>query len=481
MIPSSDSKLIGETFAPSLAAVIWLAVYLFSTKIAFGSIYLFSSAFVVSLFLFHFGLVLQDGFGLLQVKDWLGPLGAWAVRAAWYTNIALSCIGIGLSIYLMRYKAKRPPSPELVERAFSQNRAWLYDQGIGLLLASALLLALSFATMGNIFALSRLELFHLSDTRFISVFSMMAPSAAIAMVIAAQSRSQKRTAYIAAALILLFFLLSGQRTTALFPLLTGIILWVKCGRRINPMLAGATLFAVLLLIPLIGYLRTLGTLGEIASVDAIAEATEVVDLRDSFGEMGGSIGPLMYTIMLIPEEESYRYGRTYLSYLLDVIPNIGLTADYSTSRAAAAEKIRGGATEEALFEMQAGDWATYHIIREQFEAGGGAGYSGVAEPYFNFGLIGILVFFIAMGAFLGQFECVPLLLHRYWFLFASTIFWHVLPIVRNGLAVFTKPAVFTLIVLLIWKFVRPYVPISKPRQPKRRKSAAVSSPDSADL
>ena len=69
----------------------------------------------------------------------------------------------------------------------------------------------------------------------------------------------------------------------------------------------------------------------------------------------------------------------------------------------------------------------------------------------DFNLIGILVFFIAMGVFLGRIECIPLLLHRNWFLFASMIFWHLLPTVRNGLAVFTKPAVFTLIVLLIWK------------------------------
>jgi oligosaccharide repeat unit polymerase len=453
-IEAEDSVLLGKTFAPSLVAVVWVVVYLFTSYRIFGTLYLFASAYVVCLFVFHYGLLIQDGFGFIHIYRWEGPMGPWAVRAGWYANLALACLGIGIAAYGLANRMLKMPPQQTVNLIGRQNMVWLYDLGIGLSLASLLLLLGSFANYGNLLALTRLELFHLSDTRFISVFSMVSPSAATALVLGASTRRQRRWAFWAAAFVLVFFLMSGQRSSVLFPLLAAAIAWVKIGHRIPPMLAGIAVLITLLIIPVIGTLRSLGTYGDILNADSIEMAAESASISLALGEMGGSIGPLMYTLKIIPDEESYRYGSTYLSYLLDVLPNVGFTSDRSTSRAAVLEILRSQGKEKALQAMNVGDWASFHIIPEQFALGGGAGYSGVAEPYFNFGLVGVLLYFGLLGVFLGRLDSLPIFLYRNWLVFSVLVYWHLLPTVRNGFAVFSKPAVFTLIIVVTWLLVR---------------------------
>lgn len=456
-IGANDSALRGATFAPSLVAVIWLVCYLLASYRVFGTPYLFATAYVICLFVFHFGLLIQDGFGLVKVAVWLGPMGAWAVRAGWYANLAFACLGTGMSAYALGHRAREMRAPAVLNLA-QQNLAWLYDIGIGLLLASMILFLGAVATYGNLLALTRLELFHFSDTRFISVFSMMVPSAATALLVAARTKRQRRLSYAVTIFVVAFFLLAGQRTAAFFPIVAAAVVWVKTGRRINPLLAGTAILGALLVIPVVGYLRTLGTYADITNMEAIEKAADYADIGAAFREMGGSIGPLMYTLMLVPEEEPYRFGSTYLSYILASLPNVGFQADASTSRAAVIAILRSQGEQKALLRMNPGDWASYHIIPEQFVAGGGSGYSGVAEPYFNFGVVGILVFFIGLGVLLGKVDCTPVVMSRKWLVFVATIYWHLLPTVRNDFSVFVKPAVFTLIVIFIWLVVRRFLP-----------------------
>jgi hypothetical protein len=56
------------------------------------------------------------------------------------------------------------------------------------------------------------------------------------------------------------------------------------------------------------------------------------------------------------------------------------------------------------------------------------------------------------------------------------LFWHLLPTVRNGLGIFIKPAVFTLIVLLLWKLARRFVPASTPRTVVSRVTTPTRAP-----
>jgi oligosaccharide repeat unit polymerase len=455
-ISTDLAELKGGTLAPSVAALIWLACYLFTSYLAFGTPYLFASAYIFCLFVFHFGLLIQDGFGFVTMynRDWLG---AWVFRAGWYADLALACIGTGFSAYTLKNPGRNVPPLDIAYGVARQNLAWLYQQGLGLLLAAALLLVATILMKGNILGFTRMELLFSGDTRLTGVFSMFAPAAVTAMVVASQTRAQRRLAYVAAVLTFLLFLLLGQRSTAMFPLMVGVVVWAKTGRKINPMVAGAAIVATLLVIPVVGYLRTLGTYGEITNGAAISIASEHSEIAAAFREMGGSIGPLIYTLKLIPAEESYRYGNSYLDYMGYLIPNLGLSPDLSHTREDA--RINSQPTKQALWNLRPGDWASFHMIRDQFEKGGGAGFSAVAEPYFNFGLAGVLIFFVSLGLFLGSLDCKALLLNRNWLLFGALMFWSLVNTVRNDFGTFVKPAAFILIALGIWKFVRRFVPL----------------------
>ena len=76
-----------------------------------------------------------------------------------------------------------------------------------------------------------------------------------------------------------------------------------------------------------------------------------------------------------------------------------------------------------------------------------------------------------LGIFLGRLDCTPLILYKNWLIFGVLIYWHLLPTVRNGFAVLTKPAVFTLIVFFIWLLFRRFFPASTPRGKVRSRTA----------
>ncbi|MEZ5565058.1 MAG: hypothetical protein R3F24_05860 [Gammaproteobacteria bacterium] len=174
------------------------------------------------------------------------------------------------------------------------------------------------------------------------------------------------------------------------------------------------------------------------------------------GEMGGSIGPLIYSLMLIPAEESYRYGSTYRKPFMDLVPNIGFTPDASTSRATAAANLSSGPTQQALFEMMPGDWASYQIIRDQFFSRWWGRVQRSCRTVLQFRTAWCAGLFHLLGVLLGRWACnnTP---SAYWLVFAVVIYWHLLPTVRNDFSVFLKPAAFALIILAIWKLVGRFV------------------------
>jgi oligosaccharide repeat unit polymerase len=115
-------------------------------------------------------------------------------------------------------------------------------------------------------------------------------------------------------------------------------------------------------------------------------------------------------------------------------------------------------------ELEPSDWAAWKIIPDTFVAGAGTGFSAVAEPYFSFGYVGVIVWFVLLGAFLAKMDLVDVRLNYYWLVFAALFFWHLLAICRNSFGVFTKPSGLTLAVIAIWIVVRAFTPFrSRPR------------------
>ena len=340
----------------------------------------------------------------------------------------------------------------------ARNLARLRNLGIGLCFACLVALVIGLAQVGNLLQYSRNQLFFSGmDIRGIALFNWFGPSAATAMVITARTPRQRRWSYVLGALALAIYLLSGNRSMALFPLLVGVVIWVKSGRRFPLPLAAGVALAAILIIPVIGALRTMGAYDKVSFSD-VSKSSERASVSSALAELGGSAGVLAVTLQYVPAEDPFRYGRTYLVYLRQMIPNIGGSTDISESpRAILAES---GSVSAALQRFSPSIWATVRVlgVESALYGGQGVGFSGIAEPYFNFGFIGVVVFFLGVGVVFARMEARNLLLQYRWLVFAALFYWPFIGTVRNEFGTFTKPASFILICLGVWWLVRRFTP-----------------------
>jgi oligosaccharide repeat unit polymerase len=330
--------------------------------------------------------------------------------------------------------------------------AWAYWDGVGLLLASGLFLGLSIATVGNLLAYSRADFFKgVGDTRGLGVFLMIFPSALALMVLGARRRVGKWVAVIMAFAGFVLVMLSGYRTTAVYPLIIGAIIWTKCKRRIPlPLVAGGILIVVLGL-SFVGVLRQLGPYDSL-NEKTVKTSLDQTSVKDTvlLGQTGGL---LAHVLRLVPREDPYRYGMTYLVGLIDAIPNIGLQIGKS-KRAEVKNTVAIG--YDKFQTLPPSDWLTYRVAPWAFDLGQGVGFTTIGEAYLNFGTIGVIGFFALVGFLLGKLDQIDLLHHPDWFVFASAFLWHFVRTVRDDLSNFTKPALFTLIILAIWRISRKF-------------------------
>lgn len=449
-----------DTFGVSVAALGWLVIYLVSTTWAFGTVYLLTTAYVIPLVLFHFGLMAQDGFGFVSVEDFHGHMGHWMTLAGWYTNVALGCLGLGFAGAALLSHRTGTMTRESATSIAQRNLDRLRNLGIGLLLASGVFLAIGITQVGNILNYDRNTLFWSGmDIRGIGVFVSVLPTAAMALVISAQTRGAKRWSYALGAVTAVLFLLSGNRSTVYFPLLVGAVLWVKSGRRIPMPVAAGTVLLTLLMIPVLAVLRSEHKYGDI-SVHALVESSSQASIGSALDELGGSVATLATTLEAIPAQEPYRFGASYLGYLKSILPNVGLTQDLSKTDNAL---IQQDDVEKGVLQLSPAEWASLKIlgIDDAMYQHAGVGFSAVAEPYFNFGLAGVVAYFVLLGVFLARMERSPLLLEYPWLVFASLYYWFFLETVRNQFGDFTKPASFVASSVLIWILVRPLTPFAR--------------------
>ena len=85
--------------------------------------------------------------------------------------------------------------------------------------------------------------------------------------------------------------------------------------------------------------------------------------------------------------------------------------------------------------------------------GEGVGFTAIGEPYLNFGLPGVIAFFLALGYLLGRLDQVNLLERPGLLVFASAILWHLIQTVRDDFSNFIKPMLFTYVFLLCWRLM----------------------------
>jgi oligosaccharide repeat unit polymerase len=105
-------------------------------------------------------------------------------------------------------------------------------------------------------------------------------------------------------------------------------------------------------------------------------------------EAGGSMWPLVITAERIESgAEALWLGRSYRQGAEHMLLNV-------SSRRSAHDTT----------DLYPNAWATQLADPWLFEQGGGIGFSAVAEPYLNFGVAGVVVFFLLLGLFIGSCE-----------------------------------------------------------------------------
>ena len=83
----------------SVVSLITLGGFFVFSLLLFRTPYLFTSAYMLALSLFHLGITIPESFGFMEVEGWhSGAFVKWLEQAGWYTVLALACIGVGFSL-----------------------------------------------------------------------------------------------------------------------------------------------------------------------------------------------------------------------------------------------------------------------------------------------------------------------------------------------------------------------------------------------
>jgi hypothetical protein len=431
----------------SAGCLVWYLVFVGTCLRRLGTAYSLSNIYILGLGVFHLGLIVPVGLGIFSVP--FITQDTWYERAGWYTALALGCFGAGFALSLR--STSRHAMAAIVDQNARRTLDAMRFYGFGLLLAAAAGVVLMVNQLGNIFQYARLDLFSgAGDMRGFSLFTYTFPSAGLLLLIGARRNAH----YLIAALVCVtgfaLFMATGYRTLALFPLLTGAVIWRRTGRKIPVWLALGGAAFVLIAIPAILELRSSATTLSSISAQSVGTAFGKANAADTFKELGSSVGVLAKALERVPATDPYRYGMSYVQAAAEMVPNLSAQSRLWDRDIVLSKS--GAARDEALRTTGLSTWISYYILGDiSFSLGYGAGFTAIGEPYVNFGLLGVVVFFGALGFALGRLDQKPLLEHAGWLLFACVAFWHFTNTVRNDLPNFTKPLAFIYVCLFIWR------------------------------
>ena len=453
----------GWAKSASYSFLLWGAVFVLLSRAHYRTTYLYSNAYLLCLALFHYGLVLQMGFGV-DVPGWdTGDFSISLAKAVWLVNVAFASFGMGFGLSTLGVRT-RYIDVGVARAKIVENKKALYWSGLGMLAASGIFMVMAIAAYGNIFTYERHEIFRSSaDSRGWGLFTMVFPGAAALLFFGASNRVQFLVGVTVSTIAVLFFMITGYRSAALFAILAAVITWIKIGRKIPLPIALGILFVAGLSVSISGYLRNTGAYNEIDAQD-FKNSYDQASVAD-VASLGQTVGIVAHSMDRVPEEFPYRWGGSYWRYVKATIPNIGFTIDADTGRYAAKNRL--SEDKLAIYKLSPSDWMTYEILPNHYDLGQGVGYSGIAEPYINFGVPGVVFFFAVVGWALGRFDLQRISFNIYHILFAACFFRLLLPTVRNDFSNFTKPTSFCLIILVIWWLCSKY--FLNRRLPKRLK------------
>lgn len=372
----------GDPFAVLVTGAVLLASLLFSR---FGLKLPFSTApmlYLVLLGLFHLGLVVPWVLGVYDINrmPWFNPYGL--SRALALISYSILAYQFGL---LAALRSEPFSNDLLIERNLHLENPKLFATGNYIFIFGVIMFVLGLIQLdpSGYYKLTYSDTFRLraeSDPRLFGT-GMTFASIGLCMAVAGASKQRLRLTLFSAAFWALMLFYLGFRGPALIACLIVYAVALKKGTafpRWFPWLASAFL---LIAIPIMGVVR------DKPLNDRSFESS--LNILDAPAEMGQSIRPLVETEAAIGPSD-YRHGKTYLSALKAIIPNLALRWEAPAT--------------ESLEDLAPSHWITAIVEPWTYKNYGGIGFSAIAEPYMNFGVAGVLGYFFLLAYALVRLE-----------------------------------------------------------------------------
>ncbi len=411
-----------------LALLTWTAAIAYIASCARTRPVVLSLVYIVTLGLFHLGLVVPVLFGL-EPRVWPNWLDSDCVaRALNICGVAFAFFASGVGLAMLR----RHHSGVDCRQTHT-----FQDQSVAekvLLLGGIVVAILGFVMLGlairrlNLFALSYLGYFAVQQQEGTRLFGVGFLLALPGVLIAAVGANKRQIGYIALswALVLSPLFFFGFRFHLFLPLVCLLIIWHRKDRRRSLQAMCIAALLGILVLPTIKIMRATGA----PFLEVVGSAT----ILDGLMEMGGSLYPLVLTVENITGStpRAYWYGRSYLMALrrlsLRWRPHRGFEG-FSPTR-----------------------WVTGQTRPWTSAKPTSLAYSGVAEPYLNFGRPGVIAFFLMLGFLLTWSESFSRQ-KPYFTAFLMCAFAGLLWTTRNDFVNFVRPAILAFLLVYAIKLI----------------------------
>jgi oligosaccharide repeat unit polymerase len=383
--------------------------------------------------LFHLGVVVPWALGIYDVSQTPGfvPYGHSRALAMITYSILVYQLGLLTALRGGRFHTRSPIQDE--PRLEDSN---VFKVGSFLFLFGSAMFAIGLVRLGSLGydRLTYSETFRLraeSDPRFFGTGITIA-LIGICLAAAGGSKRQMRITYVYTCFWLLTFFYLGFRSPAITAALLVVAVASKKGvrwPRWAPWVAGLIL---LIAVPMVRVIRE-----EPLNERSLSSALHEMSILDGPAEMGSALRPLTETLDLIGPG-NYRYGKTYLRATKTILPNLALRWEAPAT--------------ESIDDLSPGHWITAIVDPWAYKNNEGMAFSGVAEPYMNFGIAGVVIFFFLLAILLVRLEQISFQSSyslAIWALLVGPLMWTI----RNDSKEFFRPAVWGLICLGVIKLV----------------------------
>jgi oligosaccharide repeat unit polymerase len=218
-----------------------------------------------------------------------------------------------------------------------------------------------------------LGLFRYQNTlsRALALSAFLVPGSIFLLAGAVQKRGLQLFCLLLTAAYGAMYLFLGARGSAAMVCIAAVWVFDRSIRPVPRLLIVALALVALVLFPLVRETRNTGGRYRLSLDEQLQTLGNLESpISSSVSEMGYSLVTVTHTVSLVPVARPFDYGLSYLYALTAILPNIGWEVHPSISHGLLS------------------DWLVRTVDPVVAAAGGGLGFSFIAEAYMNFGWFG---------------------------------------------------------------------------------------------